>query len=82
MRYVRNCQVIKILLELVQCDDIKGARIAEFIISALNNAGLNPQIGPAQTCDGTGNMAGKEKGAADKFYSKIRNEKALLITRI
>ena len=42
MRYVRNCQAIKKLLEFVQCDDIKGESIAEFIINALNSAGLNP----------------------------------------
>ena len=41
VRYVRNCQTIKKLLE---CDDIKGASIVEFIINSLNNAGLNPQM--------------------------------------
>ena len=44
VRYVRNCQTIEKLLEFVQCDDIKGASIVEFIINALNNAGLNPQM--------------------------------------
>ena len=49
MRYVRNCQAIEKLLEFVQCDDVKGASIAEFIINALNNAGLYPQMCRAQT---------------------------------
>ena len=77
MRYVRNCQTIEKLLEFVQCDDIIGASIAEFIINALNNAGLNPLMYRAQTCDGVGNMAGMEKGAAAKFRSKTGNKKAV-----
>ena len=77
MRYVRNSQTIEKLLEFVQCDDIIGASIAEFIINALNNAGLNPLMYRAQTCDGAGNMAGKEKGAAAKFCSKTGNKKAV-----
>ena len=46
MRCVRNCQAIEKLLEFVQCGD---ASIAEFIINALNNAGLYPQMCRAQT---------------------------------
>ena len=61
----------------MQCDDIIGASIAEFIINALNNAGLNPLMYRAQTYDGAGNMAGKEKGAAVKFCSKTGNKKAV-----
>ena len=71
--YVRNCKAIEKLLEFVQCDVIKGTSIAEFIINALNNAGLNPQMCRAQTYDGAGNMAGKEKGAAANFCSKTGN---------
>ena len=76
-RYVRNCEGIEKLLEFVQCDDIKGASIAEFIINALNNADLNPQMCRAETYDGAGNMAGTEKVAAAKFCSETRNEKAV-----
>ena len=61
----------------MQCDDIIGASIAEFIINALNNAGLNPLMYRAQTYDGAGNMAGKEKGAAAKFCSKTGNKRAV-----
>ena len=61
----------------MQCDDIKVASISEFIINALNNAGLNPQMRRAQTYDGAGSMAGKEKGAAAKFCSKTGNEKTV-----
>ena len=61
----------------MQCDDIKGASIAEFVINALNNSGLNPQVCRAQTYDGAGNMAGKEKGAGAKFCSETGNEKAV-----
>ena len=75
VRYVRNCQVIEKLLEFVQCDDIKGASVAEFIINALNNTGLNPQMCRAQTYDGASNMTGKEKGAVAKFCSETRNKK-------
>ena len=75
MRYVRNCQFIEKLLEFVQCDDIKGASVAEFIINALNNTGLNPQMCRAQTYDGASNMTGKEKGAVAKFCSATRNKK-------
>ena len=64
MCYVRNCQVIEKLLEFVQCDDTKGASIAEFIINALNDDSFNPQIYHAETYDGGGNMTGKEKVVA------------------
>ena len=47
--YVRNCQAIEKLLEFAQCDDIKGASIAEFIINALNNGGFKPKMCRAQT---------------------------------
>ena len=77
MRYVRNCQVIGKLSEFVQCDDVKRASIAEFIISALNNAGLYLQMCCTQTYDEAGNMAGKEKVAAAKFCSQKENEKAV-----
>ena len=76
VRYVRNCQAIEKLLEFVQCDDVKGASIAEFIINALN-AGLYPQMCRAQTNDGAGNMAGKKKGATAKFCSETGNEKVV-----
>ena len=42
VRYDRNCQAIEKLLEFVQCNVVKGTSIAEFIINALNNAGLYP----------------------------------------
>ena len=61
----------------MQCHDIKGASIAEFIINGLNNGGLNPQMRRAQTNDGASNMARKEKGAAAKFCSETGNEKAV-----
>ena len=77
VRYLRNCQAIEKLLEFVQCDDVKGASIAEFIINALNNAGLYPQMCRPQTYDRASNMAGKEKGAAAKFCSETGNEKAV-----
>ena len=77
VHYVKNCQAIENLLEFVQCDDVKGVRIAEFIINTLNNAGLYPQMCCAQTYNGAGNMAGKEKGAAAKFCSETGNEKAV-----
>ena len=44
VRCVGHCQATEKLLQLIQCDNIKGASIAEFIINALNNAGLNPQM--------------------------------------
>ena len=77
MRYVKNSQAIEKLLELVQCDDGKGASIAKFIINALNNAGLNPQMCRAHTYDGASNMAGKEEGAAAKFCSETENKKVV-----
>ena len=60
----------------MQCDDIKGASIAEVIINALQNAALNPQMCRAQTYDGAGNVAGNEKGATAIFYSESGNENA------
>ena len=69
VRYVRNCQAIEKLLEFVQCDNVKEASIAEFIINALNNAGLYPQMGRAQTYDGASNIADQEKDAVTKFCS-------------
>ena len=57
----------------MQCADIKGASIAEFIINASGNACLNPQMRRSQTCDGAGNISGKEKGAAAKFCSETGN---------
>ena len=59
------------------CDDVKGASIAAFIINALNDAVLYPQMCRAQTYNGTGNMTGKEKGAAVNFFSETGNEKAV-----
>ena len=79
VRYVRDCQAIEKLLEIVQCDDVKGASIADSIIDTLNNAGLYPQMCRGQTFDGAGNMAGKEKRAAAKFCSKTGNEKAVYL---
>ena len=75
VRCITNCQAIEKLLEFVQCDDVKGASITEFIINALSNAGLYPQMCPAQTYDGASNMAGK--GAAAKLCSETGNEKAV-----
>ena len=60
----------------MQCDDIIGASVGEFI-SESNNAGLKSQMCRAQTYDGAGNMADKEKGASVKFFSEIGNEKAV-----
>ena len=77
MSYIRNGQAREKLLEFVQCDDVKGANIAEFIINALNNAGLYPQMCRAQTYDRTGNMAGKENCAAASFCSETGNEKSV-----
>ena len=77
VHHVRNCQAIEKLLEFLQCDDINRASIAEFIINALNNAGLNPQMCRTQTCDGAGTMTGKEISVAAKFFSKTGNKKAL-----
>ena len=54
----------------MQCGD---ASIAEFIINALNNAGLYLQMCRTQTYDGAGNMAGKDKGTTAKFCSKTGN---------
>ena len=34
----------------------------------------------AQTYDGAGNMAGKEKGAAANFFSETENEKSRLLS--
>ena len=77
MHYIRNFQAIEKLLEFVQCDDIKRVSIAEFTINALNNPGLNPKLCRAQTYDGAGNIAGKEKYVAAKFCSETGNAKAV-----
>ena len=61
----------------MQCDNIKRVSIAEFIINALNSPGLNPKLCRAQTYDGAGNMAGKEKDVAAKFCFETRNGKAV-----
>ena len=53
----------------MQCDNVKGANIAEFIINALNNAGLYSQMCHAQTYDEASNMADQKKDAATKFCS-------------
>ena len=76
MRYVRNCQAIEKLLEFVQCDDVKGASIAEFIINALNNAVLYPQMCRAQTHMEPVIWQVK-RGAGAKFCSETGNEKAV-----
>ena len=65
------------LLRFMQCDDFKRVSIAEFIINALNNASLNPQMCRAQTNDGACNMTGKEKGFAAKFCFEKGNEKTV-----
>ena len=77
MHYIRNFQAIEKLLEFVQCDDIKRVGIAEFIINVLNDPGLNPKLCRAQTYDGAGNMASKEKDVVAKLCSETGNGKAV-----
>ena len=76
VRYVKDNKPIERLLEYVKCDNIRGETIAELIITSIRKVGLDTDYCRAQTYDGAGNMAGKQKGAARNFQLKTGNEKA------
>ena len=54
-------RVIKKLCKFVQCDNIKGESMTDFLINALNNACLNPQMCCTQTFNEAGNVEQKSR---------------------
>lgn len=76
VRYVRDNAPVERLLEYVKCGNIRGETIANLIIECLEKIKLNPKNCRSQTYDGAGNMAGKQKGAANQFQVKTGNDKA------
>lgn len=76
LRYVKDNAPVERLLEYVKCDGITGEEIAEEIIQCLSKVGLDTDKCRCQTYDGAGNMAGKQKGAANQFQLKTGNMKA------
>ena len=77
VRYLKDNEPQERLIEYVKCENIAGATIADLIIQRLSNIGLDLSKCRCQTYDGAGNMAGKEKGAANQFRVKTGNEKAI-----
>ena len=75
--YLKNSKPVEKLLEYVDCDDIKGRSIANFLINTIKNANLDPLMCRSQTYDGAGNMSGKVKGAAATFCLEAGNDKAV-----
>ena len=65
------------LLESVHCEDIKGTSIANYLITTLEDAGLDVIMCRSQTHNVAENMSGKSKGAAAVFRSKTGNESAV-----
>ena len=76
VRYVKDNMPVERLLEYVKCEGITGEEIALEIINCLSNVGLDTDKCRCQTYDGAGNMAGKERGAANQFRLKTGNMKA------
>jgi len=67
---VKDNAPVERLLEYVKCDGITGEEIAEEIIQCLSKVGLDTDKCRCQTYDGAGNMAGKQRGAANQFQLK------------
>ena len=76
LRYVKDGKPVEKLFSYVQCESITGEAIAEQIVHELNQVGLDPQWCRSQTYDGAGNMAGAQRGAAQKFIEIADNPKA------
>ena len=77
LQYIRDGKPVEKLFTYAQCETITGDAIAEQIIHEISQAGLDPQMCRSQTYDGAGNMAGAQKGAAQKF-----KEKKLIILKL
>ena len=60
---------------VLKCDGITGEEISEEI-QCLSKVGLDTDKCRCQTYDGAGNMAGKQRGAANQFQLKTGNMKA------
>ena len=60
---------------VLKCDGITGEEIAEEI-QCLSKVGLDTDKCRSQTYHGAGNMAGKQRGAANQFQLKTGNMKA------
>ena len=65
MRCIKDDRSIKRLLEYVKCPNIRGTTIADQIIKALNDVGLNIEKCRAQTYDDAGIVAGKQQEPAN-----------------
>ena len=74
--YVKDDRPIKRLLEYVKSLYICGTTIADLIIKAVNEMGLNIKTCRAQTYDGAGNKARKYQGSANQLKLKTGNENA------
>nr|XP_054760699.1 52 kDa repressor of the inhibitor of the protein kinase-like [Lytechinus pictus] len=77
VRYLKDDVPVERLLEYVKCEDITGKSIADYIIKCVINVGLDPMMCRSQTYDGAGNMAGRQKGAANQFRENTNNSKAI-----
>ena len=76
LRFIKDGKPVEKLFTYVQCDSTTGESIADEIISEISKAELDPLMCRSQTYDGTGNMAGCQKGAAEKFKEKTGNAHA------
>lgn len=76
VRYLKNDEPIERLVEYIKCENIRGETIAQHIIDCVTKLGLDVNKCRSQTYDGAGNMAGKQKGAAQQFQDKTGNTKA------
>ena len=74
VRYVKDNRPTERLLEYPKCPNIRGATIADVIIIAVNEVGIDIKKCRAQTYDGASNMAEKQQRAANQLKLKTGNE--------
>lgn len=67
VRYVKNCEPYERLLEYISCPDTTGEAISLNVQRCLTNVKLDIHKCRAQTYDGAGNMAGKQRGCAARI---------------
>ena len=77
VRCVKDDRSIKRLLEYVKCPNIRGTTIADLIIKALDDVGLNIEKCRAKPYDGAGIVAGKQQEPVNQLKVKPSNENAM-----
>ena len=80
VRYVKDCEPIERLQELVPCVNTKEKSKCNYLVKVLQDSGLNPKMCLSQTFDGAGNMSGKTKGLQLSLFKKPKTKKLYIFT--